>query len=121
MIKYLKVLALVGLMCGSAACTPTHKAEVKAATTAFVDCAKTKIVPALISDVAQLLLAGAPDWQSNLEGLGKTSGSDALACAVKTVEDLFSASANGSGKSSAEKSPAAIRAEQTIAAHGWRY
>ena len=120
--KILSVLFVLTLTT-QADCTWLDK-NAKTAGAALIDCAKgdvASVVAKILADVASTVSAGGSGWESDLDAIGKTAGSEALACAVKAVSTVLAPEATGSAKSTAELSPAAQRAELAIASHGWAF
>lgn len=67
----------------------------------LIDCAKqdigatvTEVGLTILGVVAQIIEAGADNWQTSLDNLGVEYGKDALACAVKAVDTVLNATAS---------------------------
>lgn len=85
---------------------------------ALIDCAKQEAsVAAIVGDVTLILDAGEASWKDALAAVGAKAGEDALACAVKVVEDALTPH----GVAPLTTPPAADRAHGYIAERGWKF
>lgn len=117
--NHIRVLMILAMLAPtSAGCGGDHP-KIHRAGDALISCAESH-AGSIVADVAALLLGGGSDWKSGLEGIGKSAGQTALACAVKSVSDAIASEQNGSGKATSS-SPARARAAEIIADHGWQY
>jgi hypothetical protein len=84
----MKVLSLIlGALVAFPAC-----ATVKNAGGQALDCAKVAVAADLAQAVTGILLAGAPDYMTQLDALGIKAGMDAVKCAVMAAVAQFDAS-----------------------------
>lgn len=91
----MKKIALLALLALLPSCA-WLESKGSAAEKAFVDCAKADVASKageILAQVTQIILAGGTGYQAELSSVGKTAGSDALVCAVKTVGIVFAAEA----------------------------